>query len=102
MTIDDVKTAWNNISDKGNGWDSLDADERVSFALRLIKESSAKAMEDLGVAVYNPGGSALSVCHAMNHLKEILCFPSSPVSVDMRSIRICMSKATALTGAVRK
>ena len=39
MTIDDVKAAWNAQADELNQWDSLSADERVEFAIRVVEEA---------------------------------------------------------------
>lgn len=38
MTIDDVIGAWNKQADEYNQWESLDADERVNFALQYTEK----------------------------------------------------------------
>jgi len=36
MDATDIRAAWNAQSDEYNGWDTLDADERVEFAIKLV------------------------------------------------------------------
>lgn len=42
MRIDDVIASWNDNADEFNQWDSLDADERVEFAIQKANEEIAR------------------------------------------------------------
>jgi len=75
MKLEDIKKAWNEQADIGNTWDTLDADERVEFALLYIMRETRQALDDLGVAVYRPESSSLSVAHALGHVQHCLTTP---------------------------
>lgn len=42
MKIDNIISAWNDQADEYNNWDSLDADERVIFAMEFVKKQECK------------------------------------------------------------
>jgi hypothetical protein len=45
ITLDDVARAWNDAADQYNTWDTLDADERVEFVIKLFNNSSMSRNE---------------------------------------------------------
>lgn len=40
MRLTDIKSAWNKQADERHQWETLDADERVEFALYLVGKVS--------------------------------------------------------------
>jgi hypothetical protein len=71
MKLQNIIDAWNNQADNHNQWHELDADERVTFALQHIEAQACQALDDLGIAVYAPEKSGVSVAHAIGHVKQI-------------------------------
>jgi hypothetical protein len=71
MQLQDIIDAWNAQADEYNQWPELDADERVIFALQHIEASARDALDGLGIAVYSPEKSGISVAHAIGHVKQI-------------------------------
>ena len=72
MKLEDVKKAWNEQADEYNQWSELDADERVEFTLDYVSQITRQALDDLGIAVYQPEKSSLSVAHAIGHVQQYL------------------------------
>jgi len=52
-------------------WIDIDPDDRVRFALDFFEKQARSALDSLIVAVYSPDDSAMSVQHAVNHVKQI-------------------------------
>lgn len=77
MRLESIKKAWNEQADDHNQWSELDADERVEFALDYVSRMTLAALDDLGVAVYQPEKSSLSVAHALGHVKHYLTTPNN-------------------------
>jgi len=61
VELSDVKKAWNEQADEFNQWDSLDSDEKVSFALKVAKGLSATPC---GECHLNPG-ERCDICGAL-------------------------------------
>jgi len=80
MRLENVKQAWNEQADEHNQWNELDADERVEFALEYVAQMTRQALDDLGIAVYRPDKSALSVAHALGHVQHYLSTPNSTLA----------------------
>jgi hypothetical protein len=47
LTIDEIIVAWNEKADQYNQWESMDADERVNFALSVINANALPARKPL-------------------------------------------------------
>ena len=79
MRLENVKKAWNEQADD-NQWNELDADARVEFALDYVSQMTRQALDDLGIAVYQPEKSALSVAHALGHVQHYLSTSNSTLA----------------------
>lgn len=71
MQLHDIIYAWNSQIGEHNQWDNLNANEMINFTLYYIENKARDALDDLGVAVYFPEKSGISVAHAINHIKQI-------------------------------
>jgi len=71
MQLQDIIEAWNSKADEYNQWQDLGAEEMVEFALRHVENEARSALDDLGLAVYSPKKSSVSVAHAIGHVKQI-------------------------------
>lgn len=60
MNIEHIRNAWNAQADEYNQWDSLDADERVSFALQQANNETA----DVNGALLNEQAALLRECRS--------------------------------------
>jgi len=69
MKLEEIIDAW--IAKNESPWESLDADERVCFALRYVEKKARSALDDLEEAIYAPERSAISPAHALNHVRQV-------------------------------
>jgi hypothetical protein len=71
MNIQQIRTAWESQKTPPCYWLELTGDEKLAFALKHIEAEAQDALHDLGVAVYDPDNSSISVAHAIGHVKQI-------------------------------
>ena len=71
MNIQQIRAAWERQKTQPCHWLELTDNEKLAFALKHIETEARDALNDLGVAVYDPDYSSVSVTHAIRHVMQV-------------------------------